>query len=172
MKAINTKEMMTSFEAYKKAERSANFYKGLADRYPTDYDKALKELETAKVTLKDVTQVLTYALSNVQDRCRARTITEMEILEVLYKVQTGLGISKKAMNGITIVSDLNQQRFARAYNFTAQSTQFTAEFKNGVWEITDIYRATCRESDKDKLHINLTDDAKAEILKRVSYGIF
>lgn len=181
MKPINTKKMMTAYAAYNSAAATANFYKNYKpsnlDSHDSEYyeglsNKADKELDEAMATLKESMKDLDAVLDDVQKRCTERTITGLAILRTLYDVYVKLDISQKDMNGIFIRVDLNQQQFAKAYKYAAKSTQFNAEFKNGSWRITNIYRDDCHQSSKDKLRISLTEDAKAAIIRRISIGIF
>lgn len=44
------------------------------------------------------------------------------------------------MNGLTVMVDPSSQRLPKSYKYTAMSTQFYVEYKNGGWTLVGVVR--------------------------------
>lgn len=112
---------------------------------------------TNEATLK----ALKDAIKEAEGRATARRISINDIFAHCKAVEEKLNISKKAMNGVKIHCDPNAQEFPKAYKYTPESTHFTAEYKNGTWRVTDVFRDVCGKHDTA---IELTEEAEKAIL--------
>lgn len=101
------------------------------------------------------------SIKEAEGKARERKLNYHDIFYYLEKVEKKLDITKKAMEGVKVFCDPNAQEFPRAYKWTPESTQFTAEYKNGTWRITDIFRDDCG---RHKISIKLTEEAEQAIL--------
>lgn len=85
-------------------------------------------------------------LNTVQKRSRVRTIDIDDAINSLIELEQRLGISKAALEGVSVEIDLNAERFCKSYRGIPESTIFRATYKRG-WRITYLKRA------KTKTHI-------------------
>ena len=168
MKEINLKAAMKAYRNYEQAEHNKKFmwdtYKNSPDRSP--YKKAQEDSAKAKANVIEEAAKLWEVLENVQERAIVRLIDDFDVLYELAKVEDKLGISKKAMDGITVEIDPNAETLPGSYKGIPESTQFTARYKNG-WYITDIYRAKCKGKTQ-KVVVNHTDTSRAAIIERLT----
>ena len=111
------------------------------------------------------TERLTAALNEVQGRCTARTITVEDICTMCGNVFDHIGITKKAMDGVSFSADYNAQDFPSAYKYIPQSTHISAEYKRGEWRVTNIERWNTRRYSQ-RYHVYLTDVAKQAIIDK------
>lgn len=147
MKPINMKAVFDQESALEKKysdEYIEEHYKGKADK---------------------VNAALTSILDEVQNKCTARCIGIRQIYYMLDDVIRYLGISKKSMDGITVVCDYHAQNFPNAYKYIPMSTHIKAEFKSGSWRVTDIYRDECKHPE---IVINHTEASKAALIEKYS----
>lgn len=107
-------------------------------------------------------------LSEVQNKCKVRTIDILDIEIALEKVEKFLGISKKAMQDISVEIDYNAEKFPSSYKYTPESTIFRARYYNGSWRIVDVSREITHAPTKAAV-INLTECAKQAILESKKY---
>ena len=114
----------------------------------------------------EICQPLDAILAEVQKGARARVISGQDILKALCHIEDQLGITKKALAGVKVHVDVYSQ-IPRAYKSMPKSTQFSAEFRNGHWRLTDICRATCGRSGS-KYVIEHTPESKAAVVERYS----
>lgn len=156
-KSIKTKNMMKAYKEYADARHRYECYP------KWDSYKTIRDMKREQFIAE--ASILQSHLDVIQHRCSARCLSAESILEKFCEIENRLGITKKAMDGISIDVDICAQGFARAYNYTPESTQFKAVYKRGQWEITNIYRTTCTSHAG---HINLTDEAKAAIIENMS----
>ena len=101
-------------------------------------------------------------IKHAEGKSTARTITAGEIKTTCEKIEKNLKITKKALNGTSVVVDICAQSFPHAYKFVPESTHFKAAYKNGAWRITNIYRAACSYPE---VHLTLTESAKIAIFE-------
>lgn len=130
----------------------------------------IKMKETMKQHLANVNapvhnEALESAIKEAEGRATARTISVRQVCYILNQVESRLGITKKAMEGITVSVDFNAQDFPSAYKYTPESTRFSAEYHRGEWIITGIARMRTRRASQRVL-VSLTDDAKEAILAK------
>ena len=104
-------------------------------------------------------------LAAVQSRATARTIAPADMVNALAAVEKRLGISKKALEGCRVDIDVNAQTFPRAYEYTAESTQFGAVYMHGGWRVTYVGRNKCNGPSR-RYVVDLTDAAKTAIIDR------
>ena len=165
MKPINIKSTMSFFgdwvKASKREHENWKYYRD-ADRTAKDEEQTA---ERYYLMLSDKGYLsLASKLAEVQERAKARLISAERILLTLTDVEETLGIPKKAMNGISVTIDDNAQRFPNAYKGIPESTQFTAEYKNG-WRVTDICRAPTRSPSR-RVTVEHTDESRAALINR------
>lgn len=120
--------------------------------------KAINLKERSEKTIN----ALQEAIKEAEGRATARKISYHDIFTRIEAVEGKLKITKKAMNGIKICCDPNAQDFPKAYKYTPESTHFVAEYKNGSWRITNIFRDVCGKHD---IKIELTEEAEKAILE-------
>ena len=118
-------------------------------------------MKTINVARKNSMELIDAVLNDIQRRCKVRIITSEDIIKQLIKYETSINISKKALNGTKVTMDINAQSFPSAYKFIPESTKFSAEYINGSWRITDIYRGVCT---KTKILATLSDSAKIAVI--------
>lgn len=106
-------------------------------------------------------------LEDEQHRCSARLIGYSQIEEILQNVQKRLGITKKALEGTTADVDYHAQTFPNAYQYTPNSTQFSAVFEKGSWRLAWVCRAETRRGGH-KVKLTLSESAKEAVLCNAS----
>lgn len=102
-------------------------------------------------------------IKKAEGRATERTITFDNIVSMIEKIESRLGISKTAMEGIVAYVDYNSQNFPNSYRWTANSTHFRIIRKKSGWDVTDIWRGTCRGL--KRIRLDLTETAKAAIIE-------
>lgn len=102
-------------------------------------------------------------LDEIQKRCKARTISAADVAYILNGVEKALGISKKAMKGVTVRYS-GAETFPSAYKHTPESTHFDAEYTGTCWKVVSINRTTCPNRIKNT-QVVLTDEAKKAIIE-------
>ena len=105
------------------------------------------------------------AIAAAEGRARVRTINSLDVIRSLDRIERELSIPKKTMEGIKVCVNVHRQRFAKAYTFAPYATIFCAEFRNGAWHVTDIYRGGCS---KIFCEIEHTDTSRAALVDRFS----
>ena len=105
-------------------------------------------------------------LDRVQKRARVRTIKVRDVLYSLARLEKGLDVPKRCLEGLKVRIDCNAQDYVKAYNGIPYSTQFEAEYRNG-WKITAIERCEARRNGKGHRVeiIAISDEAKEKIFK-------
>lgn len=105
-------------------------------------------------------------LDRVQKRARVRTIKVRDVLYSLARLEKGLDVQKRYLEGLKVRIDCNAKNYANSYNGIPFSTQFEAEYRNG-WKITDIERCKARRNGKGHRVeiIAISDEAKEKIFK-------
>jgi len=142
MKAINTKKMMKAFA------------------------------DMNEEVLKNEIVPLENAIKEAEGRATLRTIQAKTILIVLNDIDYRFAFaSKKSREGLKINVDYNAQDFPNAYKYTPESTHFTAEYKNGSWRITGVYRDRCRRSGNEYL-ITMPDQLKEALIAHYSTAYY
>lgn len=175
MKEINLKKVMMAYNksenAFINLKQARDYAKMCAGGV---YEmKSLEMADSAMNTWKEYSkeldnvlfEVLDNAISDAQGKSRERIICPCDIISDLRDVEEKLGISKQAMDGITVSIDHHAQNFPRAYKYRAQSTRFEAVFKNGSWRITDIRRDDTRR-ESQKVIVTHTEESKKALLNR------
>ena len=107
------------------------------------------------------------AIKEAEGRATARTIKPGAIVDVLKYVEVRLGVSKKALEGTTVVADYNAQTFPAAYKGVPESTIFSAIFLRGTWRVTDISRGKTH-SPHHACQVQMTDECKAAVIEKLS----
>lgn len=123
-------------------------------------------MKEIKINEKNITAI-EEAIKEAQGKATERTITAQNIIEYAEKIRIDAQTysSKKATVGMTAVIDKHAQRFARAYKYAPQSTQFQILCKATGWYLVDVYRATCHGSSSGECDIVLTEAQKADLLE-------
>ena len=109
------------------------------------------------------------AIKAAEGRATARTINAGWIMNSVERVEDALNIPKTHMKGIRVDVDPHAQSFPRAYKYTPESTQFSAEYNGKEWVLTGIWRGACHGCTQE-FSITLTDEAKAAIIKSFETG--
>ena len=112
------------------------------------------------------TNKLQKAIEDAQGRATARTITVDTILRILGNIDK-LGIPRKRLNGTTVDYD-GAEKFPSSYKWVPESTHFSAEFKNGKWFVTHIWRGGCPNLKTSRGFIAFSDEAKKWLLEDLS----
>lgn len=110
-------------------------------------------------------------LNNAQKRCSVRLIQAEQVFETAAKMENyrkKVGILKKSMEGVTVKVNLYQERFPSAYKYVPEGTVFHMIFRGGKWRLYAVYRDICEGSEKKRYQVNLTDDAKKDVLDHAS----
>lgn len=105
------------------------------------------------------------ALNAVQWRSRERTITTTDIICGVKDVEDTLGIPKKAMIGVKVVSDQCCQNFANSYRYTPYSTQYGMERTASGWFLTWVERKPTKKAG-NYYNLELTEAAKMALVDR------
>jgi len=119
----------------------------------------VKKMKPINMCRENATELIESELSKIQSKSKVRTLMTFEVADTLK-------ITKKAMNGISVIIDVNAQSFPSAYKYIPQSTIFEAVYKNGSWRVTDIYRGRCGNI---RVKIHHTDDSLKAIQERFSH---
>ena len=166
MKAMNLKDIMEAFKKLADCSDRAHRVEKLYGEDHKYYIEAANDVEAAESRYESIADPIRTAIKSAEGRATARTITAEKMLYALIQVEKKLDITKKAMDGIKVTIDINSQSFPNAYKYTPESTHFSAEYKNGSWRLTDIYRAECKNS----FHIRIehTEESKKAIIDRLS----
>lgn len=161
MKAINTKKACSARNARNKARRAYDFaLKGSDDILIAECRLALEQAEADYIDACDKLQA---ELNKVQHLCRERCIDAEAVLAMLDEYTEYLGITKKAMEGISMWCNYHAQKFAKAYKYTPYATFFGAKFHNGTWHIWDICRYECNTL---RFDATLPDETKKAIVQK------
>lgn len=166
MKAINLKALVFM---YREKERQAARIREFREYYGDHNKYTINAIETysmMKQEFNSITIPVNAAIQEAEGKATARTITAEDIARTLIRIEDSLNISKKAMDGIKVTADINSQKFPKAYKYTPESTHFKAEYKNGSWRLTDIYRAECKLS--FHIHIEHTDGSKKALIDKLT----
>lgn len=166
MKAINTKEMMELYTAYREAMTDVKYY----ERHSYDSEWAKSRLEDSKKSAESNLKAflsslgqLDMVLEDIQKRTTVRNIDSAHIIEWLYDYTQELNIPKKYMDGITVRVNLNAQKFPSAYKYTPESTWFMATYKSGSWRVIGIIRDTCTNCGRK---VTLPEEAQKALVRK------
>lgn len=105
------------------------------------------------------------ALNAVQWRSRERTITTTDIICSVKDVEDTLGIPKKAMIGVKVVSDQCCQNFPNDYKYTPYSTQYGMERTSSGWFLIWVERRPTKRAG-NQYNLELTEAAKSALVDR------
>lgn len=108
------------------------------------------------------------AILEAEGRATCRCLSVEQVKSTVSEVETHLGITKKALEGVEIMADPNAQTFPNAYRYTPQSTYFKAVYRHGTWRLTAVYRARTAWPGR-AVEIKLTEAAKAAIIENAGY---
>lgn len=106
------------------------------------------------------------AINEAEGRATVRTITYWSIVFEMKRLEEILNVSKKSLEGVVVDVDENASKFPNAYNYTPESTHYTAVMKGGKWRIYNICRSRCTTL---KFHTHLTDEAKLAIIEKMTW---
>ena len=127
-----------------------------------------KDEEAIKVEIAPLEK----AIKEAEGRATMRTIQAKAILSVLMDIDDRFAFaSKKSREGLTINVDYHAHDFPNAYKYRPESTHFTAEYKNGSWRITGIFRDWCRRSGNEYL-ITMPDQLKEALIAHYSTAYY
>ena len=104
-------------------------------------------------------------IRTAEGKASMRRLTVFSIVDTLMCLEKRFNLPKATLNGLKIRADIHAQNFPAAYNYRADSTQFDAEYRNGHWVLTDVYRAECRPGNHE-IFCELTDKIKAAIISK------
>lgn len=165
MKAINTKDMLNDYRALQSAQDRRAYYQKMDGVVKPD---VLAAIEDSKRNFAVSSAPLTEAIKEAEGKAKERTIAAWLVVEMLDKIERKLGLTKKAMNGITASVDLYAQDVPRAYKYKMMGTRFEAEYKAGSWRITKIWRDEVRRGSQ-RVYLTLTEDAKAALIEKYEH---
>ena len=109
-------------------------------------------------------EALQMELDALQRKCSARTLDATDVIRILEKVEQDLDITKKALNGTKVHYD-GSEHFPSAYKYKPECTHFLAEHNGKCWVVTNVYRGTCNNREKNT-NITLSETAKEALLER------
>ena len=152
-----------------KAYNLKDFMKAASDyRYNVLGPRVTKEeKEAAEMAFKPERDKLQAVLDSGQKRAKTRVIISIMVYDALTEIENKLGISKKALDGVKVYVDVNDQNFPKAYKYKPESTWFNAEFKRGTWYLTDVYRDETARLNRGKI-VELTEAAKTAVLENMA----
>lgn len=110
---------------------------------------------------KENAEKINAALTEVQEKCKVRTIDVDDIFQACSRIEDQLSISKVAMDGVKATVNMCKEKFPKAYKYVPEATHFSIEFKSGKWYLTDVTRGNATQS---RYLVDLTDRAKAAIV--------
>lgn len=117
-----------------------------------------------RINVNDVEKI-SVAIKEAEGKATARTVSAKNIMRVIDKVSDG--IPKAKLHGTKIHYD-GAEHFPNAYKYRPESTHWEAENVKGKWYITDIYRATCPNREKNT-HVEYSNEAKERIIENASF---
>lgn len=168
-KKINAKDMMVALRKLQSLEKELSWAKAHQDTFISS-KKAMEtlpaEVAKAEAEFDESTAALTAAIKEAEGRSTARTVTAKEILSTLEEVEDKIGV-KRAMNGTTVNWD-GGQKFPSAYRAIPYSTHWTAEYRNGHWNILTIARGICPNVSTGSGRVCYSDAAKQVIIEKAS----
>lgn len=167
MKKINLKTAMTAYADHQKATARALYSAEHRDRWTEDYEKACRRQAETREALNQAMEPINSAIKAAEGRATVRTINADDILQALTQIEARFGLSKKAMEGVTLRCDVHAQNFPNAYRYEPMSTWFSAEYKAGHWNLTDICRdTTARET--VGVRVQHTEASRAALIERMT----
>lgn len=149
-KEIKTGRVLELFQRNKSLMRDVNNIRPIAECDPLA-KRSLLEIETE--------------LDAVQKRAKVRMLSVADILAILVTLDEKFSIPKYAKKGIIVDVDRYAEKFASAYKYTPESTQFTATHNGKEWIITDIRRDSVKQH-QNRFDVKLTDLAKEKIIEQ------
>lgn len=112
-------------------------------------------------------------IDTVQKLSKVRLLNIEDLNNIVIKVESKLKSlllsNKKNWEGIEVFIDTSAQTFPQAYKYIAESTQIRLIFKNGKWEILEIWRG---RTEKEFFYIQLSELAQNIIIEKIKYDIF
>lgn len=132
------------------------------------------ELEVRKplyLEYMDTLKPLADLISTAEGKSSARTLSAMSAIQMLSLAQKHLDSisTKKDAIGTKISVDYHQQKFAGAYKYTPESTQFDAVLKSSGWFIVKIYRAKCHDRQSGNgIRFKLTEATISNLAQKLS----
>lgn len=161
---IRMKEILAARATIRARQYDADY----AKKYkPGDLPAAFEAIRRADANLDRIAEPLSAAIRKAEGRATARRLTARDVVDALESITETLNIPAKHMRGIKATVCPAAQDFPRAYKYTPDATTFCAEYKSTGWVVTDISRAACPRASQEYF-IELTEDAKAAILDRIS----
>lgn len=165
MKKMNLTTIITAYQKMEtfRTQKAWAFTndKSMLCYYQEKTDDAYREFKRASEELEKL-------IKAVEGKSTVRLITAEDICECVLKVENKLNITKKAMNGIVVVFNGNEN-LPSAYKYSASATTYTLEFKNNKWWLTDLRRDRITKTAKPNVEIRLTPEAEKEILTNHSF---
>lgn len=166
MKPINMDKIL---KAFAKCVEASNDYgmKKRDEKYwgPANVHEAFVRYESAKADYEGLLAPLGDAIKAAEGRATERLLNAETVVEMLVSIENYLGISKAAMDGISVWCDYHAQKFPNAYKYVPMSTQFRAEYKNRHWTVTEIGRYSVNSPSREVL-VNHTEESKAALIER------
>lgn len=104
-------------------------------------------------------------IDQVQLKARVRTISVEDIMAEPANIESHLGLTKKALVGVSASIDLNAQKFTSRYKGIPESTQFGLEYTKSGWVLTYVARLAV---EGNKHTIRLTEQAIEQVLMGVT----
>lgn len=167
MKSINLKKALAAHRAAVNALSQVRFYKqaGLTERFSDQYEFAKGQYAEAQNALRGELTGISEVIDAAQGKAKERLLDAALVVELLDRLESELGLSRKAMEGVSVTVDPNAQDFPRAYKWTPMSTIFEATYKRGAWVLTDVRRDDCRRASR-RFVVTHTEASKAALIDR------
>lgn len=122
-------------------------------------------MKKIKVILEN-SEAIQDALDAAQGKARVRTANASDVLNAAAEIMEELGISKKALNGVSAWIDPNAQSFPNCYKGVPESTQFNLQFnQRGEAFLVNVVRARVEST---RIVIQHTEDSISALVKRFS----
>ena len=102
----------------------------------------------------------------IQRRSQVRTTSFDEIMEIITNYQKNLNVSKKQLEGTSLVVNANAQDFPNRYKYIPISTLVELKMEKGNWKITDIRRDICNNK---TIIATLSETAKEKIIYNMEH---
>lgn len=168
MKKISLEKIIKAHIVYKKAlgHRAFVITPAYAEKHPEEAEKSAASVAAAKAALGDAAAGLKAAIAEAEGSCRERKITPIGILNWVDTIEGELMIPKTQMKGIKARVIDGSARFPSSYKYTPEATAVWLEHNGRSWSVTRIERVPCNFS--HKVELELTDEAKAAVIDRLS----
>lgn len=109
-------------------------------------------------------------LSKAQHKCTARVLKYADVINILniaLERLKSLNFTQKELQGVRLTYQYNE-KLPHSYGYRADSTHFTAIYKNNSWHLERVYRDVMGNSVYKSYIFTFTDEQKEKLLEKVS----